>query len=373
MMSLFATTRTPIGLDVGPRSVAAAQLTSVGGGRGAAGRWKLQAGMVVDRPAGAGSVLRDEEALRIAQVLQRQGFTGADVVLAVPDQRLIGGGAATLELPPRSSGAPLEQLARMEMSRAYRLEASSFEMACWEVPGPNRAAEGSHMMAVACRHSDADEMIDGLESAGLRMAALDARSWAIARACQGILAHDERLAAVLDLTQNAALLAIVHEGAPAYERVLADGAIERLQSAIRLKLGIDSTLAEYIFERLRLDTPGEDNSVRDAATACNDYLDNLASELRTAIAYAEHRFDSDIRRVLIQGSGAAIPGIQERLSALLTMPAQVLRPGDVVQTPEDLTGSMHSAISSPALLVAVGLAMHSAGSRASRRATGGAS
>jgi type IV pilus assembly protein PilM len=344
--------RSAIGLDIGPRTVAAAQLIP------ARDRWRLQAAALLDRPPGAGPFLDAREALRIAQVLGRQGFSGRDVITAVPDQRLV---ASMLELPPRSSGAPLSQLARMEMARAHRLSAAAFEMACWEVPGPARAADGTHMMAVACRHTDADELIDGIESVGLSVLALDARSWAIARACAPALQADETVAAVLDLTDSAALLTIVHHGAPAYERLLTDGSLENLRTSIRERLRIETDLADHIFANLRIDShaPGELPDSGEAAAIVAEHLDNLASELRTALSYAEHRFDTDLRRVYLQGSGAAIPGIEARLTEMLGLQASVLRPDDILNLPADGGAAAHN----PAIMVAVGLALHNGGER----------
>jgi Tfp pilus assembly PilM family ATPase len=353
-MRRFGTqSRSPIGLDIGPRTIAAAQLVTGRGGL------RLDAAAKLDRPAGAEVVLTAEEAGRVAQVLRRQGFVGRQFVLAIPEQRLL---SAMLELPPRSSGAPLEQLARMEMSRANRLEPGGFEMACWEVPGPARAAAGTHMMAVACRHADADELIGGMEPAGLHIAALDARAWAIARACQPALEASETTAAVLDMTENAALLAIVHDGAPAYERLLSDGALERLRDAIRAKLGMDSEVADHLFERMGLRSASEadDDVSRGAAALLSEHLEALATELRTALAYAEHRFSAEIRRVLVQGSGAAIPGVPERLSELLGIPAQALSPADIIS----VQPAVPTAACTPALMAAVGLAMHGQGRRA---------
>ena len=58
--------------------------------------------------------------------------------------------------------------------------------------------------------------------------------------------------------------------------------------------------------------PDDGPASGEAAAILAEHLDNLAGELRTAIGYSEHRFDSEIRRLHIQGAGAAIPGIEAR-------------------------------------------------------------
>jgi type IV pilus assembly protein PilM len=343
-------THSAIGLDVGPRAIAAAQLAF---GRD---RWRLHAAAIIDRAPGSGTAVNPTEAQRVMHVLARHGFIGRNVVTAVPDQRLI---AAVLELPPRSSGAPLGDLARMEVARANRLEVSAFECASWDVPGPARAADGSHMLAVACRHRDADEIVDGVEAAGLCVKALDVRSWAIARACQRVLEPGETVAAVLDLGESAALLTVVHDGVPAYERILADGALDHLRVAVRSRLGIEPELADHLYAGLSLLPQGEESAGAggEAAGAALEHFENLAGELCTAIAYAEHRLGAEIRRVHLQGHGAGISGIDAHLTQFLPAPARILRPADVLEMPQ----SASAAAASPALMTAVGLAMNPEG------------
>jgi Tfp pilus assembly PilM family ATPase len=385
MMIPYFGGRSPIGLDIGPRTIIAVQLAT---NRLMRGAWRLEAAACLDRPAGADVLLKREEAARIARVLGRQGFSGRDVVAAVPHQQLV---TSALELPPRSSGAPLAQLARMELSRAHRMDPASFEMACWEVAGPTRAAPGTHMVAVACRHADADELMDGLESSGLRVLALDARAWAIARASGPALQEDETLAAVLDFSDSAALLVVVHRGAPAYDRLLSEASLDHLRNSICTRLSVEPALADYILDNFRfeessagsasadLESPALVGGVGvvglvgvDAAPIIAEHLDNLASELRTAFAYAEHRFEAQIKRVLVQGPGASLGSgcgamlngavgsgsLQSRLSELVGVPAFILTPRDVLEIPPP--PRMPPATESPSLLTAIGLAMHPA-------------
>jgi hypothetical protein len=45
-----------------------------------------------------------------------------------------------LEMPPKSSTAPIEQLARMELARTQKCAPDSFEMGFWELPITGRGA-----------------------------------------------------------------------------------------------------------------------------------------------------------------------------------------------------------------------------------------
>src|SRR5205823_4093664 len=111
---------TPIGIDAGGRSIAAVQLDWSGG----AGPAITAASIIARQPATPESPLSTTETAALEEVLYRQGFTGRDVVVGIPDHALL---TEVLELPPRSSGAPLEQLARMEIARTHKRDPASFE------------------------------------------------------------------------------------------------------------------------------------------------------------------------------------------------------------------------------------------------------
>src|SRR5262249_26290258 len=152
-------------------------------------------------------------------------FEGRDVVACVPDDKLV---TAVLELPPRSSGAPLDQLARVELARVHKLEPGSFELACWDLPAPARAGDATHMMAAACPHADADRLLGAIESAGLRVVALDIKPWALTRACAAVGSADGTTV-LLDVGEEGALLTAVRQAAPVYERMMRDGGTATLR------------------------------------------------------------------------------------------------------------------------------------------------
>src|SRR5829696_8454247 len=101
---LKRTARTgPIGLDIGSRHVRAVQLV-----RGADGAWSMHASASFPRASDCeGKALSVAEANRIADVLFRRNFSGSELVLAVPDEKLL---TTNLELPPRSADIPLDDI-----------------------------------------------------------------------------------------------------------------------------------------------------------------------------------------------------------------------------------------------------------------------
>ena len=110
-----------------------------------------------------GKALTVAEANRIADVLFRRNFSGSEIVLAVPDEKLL---TTNLELPPRTGDIPLDDIARAEFVRSLKVESEALEFAYWDLPAPARAAKATHVMAVGCRHADCEPTIDAFESAG---------------------------------------------------------------------------------------------------------------------------------------------------------------------------------------------------------------
>lgn len=203
----------PIGLDIGRQYIKAAQLTREGGKGGPA---RLETALSLPR-SGSGDTLNDLEIRQLAQALRNKPFHGRSLVVAVPTDKLL---TSILELPPRSSGAPLERLARMEMGRRHGVEADAMEMACWDLPSPARAANRTCVMAVACLRREADLLVDALEHEGFSVRAIDVHALAVSRACWPLLAGAGHTGAILDVGWASSRLVLLYKGIVVYERNL---------------------------------------------------------------------------------------------------------------------------------------------------------
>src|SRR5262245_44364514 len=115
MLKHFARTSLPIGLDLSGRWFKAAQASARAG---VCAKAKMTRGAEA-KGTPAGAVLTPADAQVLAGALERSGFKGNRVTVVAPRHLLY---AEILELPPRASGAPLEQLARVELARSNRCE-----------------------------------------------------------------------------------------------------------------------------------------------------------------------------------------------------------------------------------------------------------
>ena len=229
--------RMPIGIDLGSRSIKAAQLARTRDG------WRVHAAVSLPRGRPDGEVDRSE-VRKLRGVLDRQGFAGSKVVLAVPTGELLTG---ILDLPPRGSGAPLDQIARMELARIHKCAPETIEVACWDLPAPSHGKDAARVMAAGCAHSSVDALADCFEDEGLNVQALDIHACAVVRACAPLLA--EGITCLLDMGWAAARLALLYQDVVVYERAMEETGIRPLYQAMGKKLGlsfetIDSVVSE---------------------------------------------------------------------------------------------------------------------------------
>ena len=184
MIGPLKSMRTPIGIDVGARYVKAVQLSrSIQAPR-------IEAAARFPRLSPAGD-LDGQEVRHVCEVLRRQGFRRNQAVLAVPDEKLL---TASMELPPRSSGAPVGEIARSELARIHGCDGESLEVSHWDLPSPARSS-ATHVMAVACPHDQADAYLDILAGHGLDVVGLDFPAHAIAQAISPAASSTDGMAA----------------------------------------------------------------------------------------------------------------------------------------------------------------------------------
>lgn len=289
----------PIGLDIGTHRVCAIQLDALG-------RIRAFASFARREPE---SELSTVEATRIREVLDRHGFRGCSAVIGAP----IGTVRSTvLELPPASSGAPVEQLARHEISRIHKLPPDSFAIGMWELPPSSRASSAAQTMAVTCENRLSDALCETLDAAGIEPIALDLPALAAVRA---LPIDPENAQAILEFEESRSSLIVVHRGTIVFERVLSGMTLRTFRSqlakAMRLPVaGVESML----HERGLVDDDEQDLLSTCAASVLEPFIEEIA---HTA-AYASSRFsDALIKKVFLIGSASGIPGLAGYLSKSL--------------------------------------------------------
>ena len=348
MRLLPGTSSLPIGVDIGGRHIKAVQL------HGGPGRWCVTA---------AGSVARDNpggpvdsaDIVQLRDMLSRGAFKGRRVVLAVPFSQLLIG---IMELPPRSSGAPLEQLARGELSRMHRCEPNSFEIACWDLPAPARAGGATYVMAAGFSHEKADELVDFVEAEGLDVFALDIHASAVSRACSPLLEGVRGIAAILDLGWDQADLVLIYQGVVVYERKLVKCGIGSVVDSLGRELKLHHKKSEQLVRQVGLsaECPGvTPASSRVVNLAVNAYCQTLVEEMRIPLSYLANQYpDASPETLLLVGGGGRIPGLEGQLDSVLDFYVRTVLPGDIMKCSSDIERQF-----GPSLAAAAGLGQFS--------------
>jgi type IV pilus assembly protein PilM len=343
------------GVDVGSHFIKAIQVE-----RTEEGGCKVVA--ATSRPRTSIGPITEAEASELAEGLRAAGFTGRTCVLVAPSADTLVG---TLELPPRSSNAPLDQLARMEMARNFRCPPDSFELAWWELPAGARPARGLSAMGVAIPHSKADPLLDTFEAARFDIAAMDVDPSALVRACSKMLATNG-LTAIFDLGWAPASLTLIHRGVVTFSRKLTEVSLGALQDELCRRLSIESDVTEFLLAEIGVRTGSTAvNTQHGEAVELPDegrrlvatFAETIVRELSLSFDYAAHLYpDSPVSKLLLVGGGAKLGGLQERLAAALSVDVELASPATLAECDPGLL----SICASPAMTLALGLAMREA-------------
>lgn len=341
-------TRTAIGIDVGARSIKAVQLHQSGG------RYHTAAISAIPRPV-ADQELSGDELRELRRVLKRQGFQGRDVVLAAPDKALLRG---VFDLPRQVSGAPVAQIARMELARMHQIAPDSFEMICWEPPSSDQPQSKMQAIAVGCPHTTANAFLDQFEENGFNVCGLDIRSAAAARACAPLILTPPAITAILDVGWSATKLLLVCGGSIIYERLLMDQCLSKLISRLGEKFDLAMTAACQVLDTIGLSVAADVQELDEQSLAviykiARTHFDGVLEELRAPFTYVNHQYPGGgIQRLLLIGGGASIAGLAPYLHESLRIEIATATASDVLESAPHLLAKANH----PAATVALGLA-----------------
>jgi type IV pilus assembly protein PilM len=347
-MNMKRSAPTIIGIDVGKHTIKAAQLVAQGG------QYHIFALTMVPRPQPEKEIVA-ADALAIQNALKRQGFRGHTIAIAAPEEILL---RATLEVPAKVAGAPAEQIIRLELARLQNVAPDSFEMAYWELRTATNPRPTTPTLAVGCPHGAANALLDLFERVGFRVAALDIRSAAVARACGPLLLPAPQITAIVDLGWRSTSVLFVCGRSLVYERSVQGAPIGDLTAKLTEVFALAPAAAYQIIGTIG---PGDDQPAGPYDPESLDvirqhvraHFDKLLEELRVPLSYANHQFPGEgVRRLLLLGGGAGVPGLAAYFTAGLGLEVKRAAPSDVVESPPELLAKAGN----PAQTCAVGLA-----------------
>ena len=321
----------PIGIELGPATLRAAQLRR----RGAA--WTVHDAVTLNRPDAA-AVFDVDAARSLAEVLARRGFSGRDAVVSLPNRDLIRG---LFEVADKNAADPFLAVAQ-DIERTHNLQPGTYELAAWLPPAYGNQRK-SAVCVSGCTHATSQNVVDAFAAAGLEASVIDSRACAAGRVVES---PADRLTVVLDIEPDTAELVLLNNGGVAYQRPLIDAGLEHIQRKLT-EQGLSPAAADHCLATIGLaDTQNPHGQrVRDLLLA---FVQNLVQEARPALEYAARVYpELPIGGFALVGSGARVPLLGFELRQQLGYAGAALRgPGAL------------SATIDPAYAVTLGLALH---------------
>jgi type IV pilus assembly protein PilM len=340
-----------IGLDIGTNAVTIAEVTA-----GTPPRLDMFAQVALPRDAMREGEVADDAAVTdaVARLRTEVGLKKVPVRIGIASPRVV---VRQVEMPV---------MTRDELMSALQFQAGDLipipiedAVLDFAILGTTQPAADSgneptmQVLLVAAYEATITKLVSAIEAGGLEVGAVDliplALTRALARPIPAMAPVGDGGVAVADgvgaegiVSFGGGVTAIsVHEnGVPQFVRVLGTGGRE-LTDAIATDLGVPPETAEALKRALANPTP--DEMVARARTSVDRPLSVLLDEVRSSIDYYRNQSGSaQLRRVVVTGGSAQLPGLPERLSALVGVPVEpaymhdLLRIGDIGFAPDEL-------------------------------------
>jgi type IV pilus assembly protein PilM len=319
---------TLVGLDIGSTSIRAVEAT-LAKDRPVInnfGQAVLPPGSVV------GGVVKDERAVTntLRQLWTSRDFSTKSVVLGVTHQQVIVREFDLANLPEKERRQALPYLVRDMLP--LPVDQALLDFYPLEKPGKSDTIHG---LVIAAPKEAVIDTVRAVENAGLHVAQVDLACFAALRASAHLAKDTE---ALLDIGANGTNIIIHTDGVPKIVRTVPRGGDE-VTKMIASRLSIPVTEAETVKCRNGLN-PAEN---ADSAEVVDEAIRPLITEIRSSFNYfAAGNPDARIKRLALVGGAALLPGLPEKLTDELGVPAFL---SDPLQRVHDLRkGGRHDAL-----------------------------
>jgi type IV pilus assembly protein PilM len=317
-----------VGLDIGTTSIRAVEATRTKDRPVVTnfGQAALPDGAVV------GGVVKDERAVSTAlrELWTGQSFTSKCVALGVTHQQVIVREVEVSNLPPKE----MRQALPFQVKESLPLPADQVQMDFYplEDPGSNETVRG---LLIAAPKEVVLGMVRAVEAAGLFVEHVDLSCFAALRAAAHLAGDTE---AVVDIGANITTIVIHTDGVPQIVRTIARGG-EEITRTMAMRLDMPASEAEQLKCRVGL-IKGEGPETADVIA---EVVHPLINEIRSSFNYFAAANPSErVRRLALVGGAALLPGLADRLTDMIGVPAFLPDPLQRVTDPRH--GGRHDAL-----------------------------
>jgi len=323
-----------IGLDIGTNAVTIAEVVPgtpprlARFGQVALPRDAMREGEVVDDAAVTDAIRRLKEEVDVKRVPVRVGIVSPRVIVR------------QVEMPVMS---------REELASALKFQAGDLipipldeAVLDFAILGTGTGEDGEPVMRVllaAAQAATVSRLVAAVDAAGMSVAAVDLIPIALIRALAAPASGEEDGAeGIVSFGGGVTSIAVHESGTPRFVRAIGAGGRE-LTDLIASELDIPFESAEAVKRQLGT---GNDDLVVRASAAIERRVAMLLDEVRSSIDYYRNQPGAArLVRVVLTGGGSQLPGLAERLAALLGVRVELARPrellavGDIGFAPED--------------------------------------
>lgn len=337
--------RSPIGLDLGAGAIKAAQVMRDRRG------FRLTAAIALRR-MDPGPVLSQRDADRLGPALMRAGFRGRTLACALPAELSLH---ANIELPPRSSKAPLDQIAASELARATGAPPAGLICAHWPIASTDPREAGPSRV-VGAESGRLETLLDSLGQLRLGVTqltpvAVDTGPWALVRCLAPWLGAPEDVTVIADIGWRRCTLTIARGQRIIYERPAPGLGLEPLRETIARDLSAAPEVVDRLLERLN-----DDQAPQGAATIARAAIrrqgERLAEEVERSLRFAAEMGADGAYRLLLAGGGASAA-----MAAAVEAPLDGLAEVRLALPHQLIAGTGAPCSTDPGMLCAIGLAM----------------
>lgn len=317
------------GLDIGSTSIRAAEATI------AKDRPVIQNFGQAFLPPNTvvGGVVKDDRVVTgaLRQLWTSHSFTTKNVVLGVTHQQVVVREIDVAKLPPKELRQALPFLVRDVLPLPVDQALLDF----YPLEEGKTQGDTVHGLLIAAPKQPVIETVHAVEAAGLHVSHVDLSCFAALRASAHLASDTE---AVLDIGANGTNIVVHTDGTPKIVRTVPRGGAE-VTSLVAARLGLSNSEAETVKCRVGLRDADNDESAEVVAEAIRP----LITEIRSSFGYfASSHPGEKVRRLALVGGAALLPGLPERLTEELGVPAFLSDPLQRVHDPR--TGGRHDVL-----------------------------
>jgi len=336
----------PIGLDIGPRSLRAVQLS---GDRSSIVH-AVEMEIDTSQDSSADAISSIANTVRVA--LRDGGFQGGSVVLSLGHPDLLLQNIRISDTPD----APLANGVLEEIASRANISPENVEIR-WIDAGVVQQGETQRreVLLLACRKAAVTERIQLAEKAGIRLLALDAEPAAVTRAVlrQYRRQTDQSQTMLfLRIGQRNTLVFITRGDHPLFAKYLPFGGDDLDQALVRqFQIPLESALVlRHGYGERRRDQR-DPEVVRTVQECLHPLWNSWLEEIARCARYYQVTFRGQpIERIIISGSEATVE-LQERLEKFFDLPVEILDPFRAIRCPQEIDMS-------PQWDLAIGLALY---------------